>query len=373
VLRALPVADRNDAIAAFEAERNSATATSAGFEAALAGVYDYYIDAAADAKLGAHVIDEKVLVRLATAFTDNILFENGNSANFDVKTLGTDFETNLKTVISAHFTEINGTAVTADNGADLAVEAILAVMNSIPSAQVANVKTVLGDASISLYEAPAATPTRRPSSSNNDGYFRLPDSDTDIKPVPTPPAAEDKHIFPDTVNHWAKDYAAALAKRGIFKGYEDGNYKPDLNITREEIAVALTRALGLEAKAEAAAGTDFLDSADISEWARSAVNLMVADGVFTGYDDGNYRPHQTITREELIAVIIRVLDAEEVSDGTLDYTDAHKVAEWARDYVAKATELLIVSGYPDGSFRGANAVTRAEAAKILYQFLETVE
>ena len=183
-----------------------------------------------------------------------------------------------------------------------------------------------------------------------------------------PAAAEAAYIYTDTEDHWAQDYIAELSKRGIFNGYADGSFKPDIGITREEIAVALTRALGLENQAKFVKDYRFADSSYISLWAVDSVNMMVKMGVFEGYDDGEYKPKRIITREEMIAVIMRMFSSDLVR-AELTYTDHEHIGDWAREYLEKATNMSIVDGYPDGTFRPANSITRAEAAKILYNFM----
>ena len=97
---------------------------------------------------------------------------------------------------------------------------------------------------------------------------------------------------------------------------------------------------------------------------------MVELGIFTGYDDNSFKPGQVITREELTAVLIRKIGVGDADDH--GFIDAEHIGDWAEVYIKHAVEIGLVSGYPDGSFKPANAVTRGETAKMLYGFINHI-
>ncbi len=402
VIRALPNDKRQDAIADFraaqgaveqastgtwatEAEAGVLVNDSAAFQGALQNVYNYFVHnegvEPGDAQLATHGIGPNTILRLSFAFQDSLVLTDASegSDDFAVKTITDDFKNGLYTYVTEHFDTINGTAITSG---DDVINALVVALNSFDTTLKRNIKTVLGASEVALYtpfvvddDDDSGRPGNRPGSSLGgnkqepsvkDEIGNLtPDTTT---PVGNPPAAEAAYTYSDTEDHWAKDYIAELSKRGIFNGYEDGTFRPDLGITREEIAVAMTRALDLEAEARRAPYCNFVDSSYISTWALESVNMMVKVGIFTGYDDGYYRPQQIITREQLVAVVMRMF-SDDIDRATLLYNDHHEIGDWSRVYVKQATELNIVGGYPDGTFRPANSITRAEAAKILYTFM----
>lgn len=398
VFRALPNTERQDAIADFEAAQEAVDQASTGewvteaeagvlvndsadFQTALKNVYDYFVyneeEEPGDAQLATHGVGPNTILRLSKSFQGSLELTDASvgSSNFAVKTASDDFKTNLYTYVTEHFDTINGEAIT---DGDVILDALVAGLNDLGDASLkADIKTVLGADEIALYtpladdsdddsgsSRPSSRPSSKPSAGQQIGEMK-PDTSG---PVENPPVADAAHVYSDTEEHWAKDYIAELSKRGIFNGYEDGSFRPDLGITREEIAVAMTRALGLETKAKRAPYCNFSDSSYISEWAIEAVNMMVKVGIFTGYDDGLYRPQQIITREQLVAVVMRMF-SDDIDRTTLTYHDHHEIGDWSRVYVKQATELGIVGGYPDGTFRPTNSITRAEAAKILYTFM----
>lgn len=387
VIRALPDGQRADAIEAFtdaQADGTGVTLTS-DEQAALDAVYGEFVhndgdEPGKDWLENSHGITPNTILHLAKGFQDSLKLTDvaKGSDNFAVKSVSDSFKENLGTFVGQYFDTINGNEVTGQ----AVLDAMIAALNGFGAELKQDIKTVLGASEIALYEplkddsgtSTGNTPGVGGSGlgGNKPSASKPADKIGEIQPVTTPvgePApAEAAYIYNDTEEHWAKDYIADLSKRGIFNGYEDGSFKPDMGITREEIAVAMTRALGLESKARYAPRYNFSDSSFISLWAADAVNMMVKEGVFTGYDDNEYKPKRVITREELVAVVMRIFD-DNLLKAQLTYADHHEIGDWSRAYVKKATELTIVGGYPDGTFRPANPITRAEAAKILYTFM----
>ncbi len=352
------------------------------FQTALQNVYAEFVvpSGDGDVKLGTHGVGPNTILRLVRALQGSMMLTDAEagSANFVLKNASSSFVSAVRENVSAHFSSINGST---DLSGEAIINEIIKAINEYDASIKADMKTVLGSSAVHLYEpykAPTSTPTPSSGSSSSSRRDRNNTSNSTTSNIATnvatwaapaaPEAAEAAYVYTDTEDHWAKDYIGALTKRGVFKGYADGSYKPDMSITREEIAVALTRALGLEEEAKKAAAVSFNDSTNIAAWANDAVNLMVKNGVFKGYDDGEFKPQRIISREEIVAVIIRLFRTN-LSSSALDYTDKDDVGEWARGYLEKASSLSIVTGYPDGSFQPAKAITRGEAAKILYNFM----
>ncbi len=216
---------------------------------------------------------------------------------------------------------------------------------------------------------PTKTPSRRPSSddddkssSNRHNGIIIP---TEDEGIPAPPATT--YLFPDTVDHWAKDYIGAVASYNVVQGYDDGNFLPNASVTRQEMAVMLVRMLGIENELGSAPAVSYTDSASIALWAYDSVALLSAKGIYTGYDDGEFKPTRTISREEIISLMMR-LYGETDADTVIRYSDAEQVAQWALTYVGQGTNLGIINGHETGLFRPKADVTRAEACKIIYNY-----
>jgi hypothetical protein len=112
-----------------------------------------------------------------------------------------------------------------------------------------------------------------------------------------------KAVFKDAVNHWARPYIAALADRGVFVGYVDGKFKPDRPVTRAELTQVITKAAGLHlSKAEK-------PFADIEgHWAKGTILIAASNDVVTGYADGKFRPDLSCTRAEAATILRRLVE-----------------------------------------------------------------
>lgn len=129
--------------------------------------------------------------------------------------------------------------------------------------------------------------------------------------------------------------AQRMADKGILTGYGDGYYYGDHNVTRAQMAVVACRVLGKEDEAKALAGdTDFNDVTDAHAWATGYINYAVANGIFVGDGDGNFRPDDNVKYEEAVKVIVCVLGLDE--DVKIDPTD------WSKEYIEAAEKANLV-------------------------------
>ena len=116
--------------------------------------------------------------------------------------------------------------------------------------------------------------------------------------------AESGKIFDDTADYWAKDYIAAAAAHGIVAGYNDNEFGPDDVITREQIAIMIVKAAGLDA---VEGELTFADEADISSWAHDWVVTAAQNKLMSGYTDNTFRPQDIATRAEAVTTIVNAL------------------------------------------------------------------
>lgn len=107
-------------------------------------------------------------------------------------------------------------------------------------------------------------------------------------------------------------------------------------------------------------------------WAKGYVELAYELGIINGYEDGTFRPERPIRRDELTAMIVRTLKVSNSLEAPADlgFNDENEIPGWARDAVAKALTLNLVNGYPDGTFRSAELTTRGQAAAFIVRMLE---
>jgi hypothetical protein len=106
---------------------------------------------------------------------------------------------------------------------------------------------------------------------------------------------------------WYAEAVTTAAANGLVKGYDDGSFRPEKTITREEVAAMLVRALNLPATKEKLA---FKDSDRVSAWARNSVAVAAAHGLVKGLADGSFRPGAAASRAECAVMVYRMLVAE---------------------------------------------------------------
>lgn len=181
-------------------------------------------------------------------------------------------------------------------------------------------------------------------------------------------AAETKvqSAFSDIGDHWAKNWIEKAVKLGFVSGYEDGTFKPDRTITRAEFSKLINNALHTEKKAD-------LSFSDVSnkEWFYAEVQKSVASGFFSGYENNTFRPNNPIKREEVAKVVSSAITTGEADgEGATMLSDYGTIQEWAKPSVNSVYNKGYILGYPEGVYRPAKALTRAEAVKIIYEIIE---
>ena len=186
-------------------------------------------------------------------------------------------------------------------------------------------------------------------------------------PKVSPPVTQVK--YKDVANNfWATPFIVNLTRRGVFRGFTDGTFRPNQPMTRAEFAVRLGRTFN-QAPQETA--TDFEDVPS-NYWAYSAIKQSNITGFIEGYPQDYFKPNKPITRVEAIVALASGLDLKKASNSEQilqQYQDAVQIPKYAREKVAAATEAgLVVSSNPK-LFKPNQAATRADVAGFLYQGL----
>ncbi|MFF2092748.1 S-layer homology domain-containing protein [Paenibacillus sp. NPDC058174] len=168
----------------------------------------------------------------------------------------------------------------------------------------------------------------------------------------------------DIANHWSKNAIILFTKLGFAAGYEDGSFRPDASITRAEFAKIVSQVFNLQAADHAAGFTD-----TGSHWAKAAIDALASNGIINGYNDGSFKPNQTITRAEIVAIISRIVDLDKAAGGkNKGFTDTN--GSWNEAQIKAAAAAGIVQGRSDGKFQPNVNSTRAEALTILLRVLD---
>ncbi len=184
--------------------------------------------------------------------------------------------------------------------------------------------------------------------------------------------------FKDMNQHWAKVDVNDMGSRLIAGGTGGEMFSPDDYITRAEFAAIVVRGLGMRLENDALAFSD-VRSAD---WFGSAVQTAYSYGLINGFEDGTFRPNDTITREQAMAIIANAMkitgldgqienpDLEAILHG---YEDEDAIADWAKTSVAQSVQSGIVSGIGGNKLAPKAYITRAEVATIVKRLLEKSE
>ena len=171
-------------------------------------------------------------------------------------------------------------------------------------------------------------------------------------------------------DHWAYSFVMALHDYGVISGYDDGSFRPDARITRGEFIKLITDSLNING--DPAYPISFTD-VRADNWVYPYVQRFASAGGISGYEDGSAGVNKNISREDAAVFIERALkikntafiDAE--SDG---FTDEDSISDYAKDAVKTLCGANIITGFEDGSFMPKENLTRAQAAVIIYKASE---
>jgi len=170
-------------------------------------------------------------------------------------------------------------------------------------------------------------------------------------------------VFSDMPDNWARTALESAVENGLLTGY-DGKIMPDSPLTRAQMATIIARAFGATEEADISGYTDVKST----EWYASHIAKAVKMGVMQGYN-GKMDPESSITREQAFLVLARALKLEPVSLPTKSFEDASKVSDWAKGHVF----AMINAGYIQGSDGRINPqanITRAEFAQLIYNIIK---
>lgn len=183
-----------------------------------------------------------------------------------------------------------------------------------------------------------------------------------------------RKTFTDLNGHWAANEVTMLASKTIIQGTSDKEFSPNAPVTRAEFTAMLVRALGLTGP-QANPNRSFTD-VNSGAWYASAVSTAVEHGLIEGFAGGEFRPNEQITRQQMSVLLVRALKlaGAEVPLGNPSSTlagfeDRSQIGAWAKEAAAIAVESGLMKGRGDGDFAPEASSTRAEAATVLARML----
>lgn len=185
---------------------------------------------------------------------------------------------------------------------------------------------------------------------------------------------EHSKTFADVQTHWAKADVNLLASKLIVNGMTDTTFAPENKITRAQFAALVVRALGLT---EEAPGVQFSD-VKAADWFASSVATAAKFGIVTGFEDQTFRPDANITREQMAVMVARALQvagksanvsAAEQQALLAKFTDNAAIGAWAQASVAQAVDAGIINGMTASTYEPTDNATRAQATVMLKRLL----
>jgi hypothetical protein len=183
----------------------------------------------------------------------------------------------------------------------------------------------------------------------------------------TPPSTTP--VFSDvSTSYWGYDAISSLSSKGIVSGYPDGTFKPNATITRAEFATMLVKALGLDTTGTTGEFTDV--TAD--SWYYGSVNAAVSAGLASGMGNNLFAPNALITREQMSVMVTKALGTKApTTDGTElnAFSDKSVVSSWAVSGMTEAVKAGIISGMTADTLAPQADATRAQAAAMIYKML----
>ena len=148
-------------------------------------------------------------------------------------------------------------------------------------------------------------------------------------------------------------------------GYPNGNVEPNGNITRAEVATIFFRLLTEEVRTANSTQSNSLSDVTRGQWFNHAVSTLSSMGIVKGHNDGTFAPNAPITRAEFAAIAARFDDKN--TDTSSKFTDI--ASHWAKNEIGIAANKGWINGYPDGTFRPNQYITRAEAMTLVNRVL----
>ncbi|OKQ00036.1 S-layer homology domain-containing protein [Paenibacillus sp. P46E] len=181
--------------------------------------------------------------------------------------------------------------------------------------------------------------------------------------------------FKDISQHWAKNAVNDMGFRRVVNGTGKGMFNPDQAITRAEFATIMVRGLGLKPENGSSPFADVKNT----DWYSGAIQTAYAYKLISGFEDGTFRPNDQITREQAMVVIAKAMKITtlksklpvEPTDAILrPYTDAADASRWALSSMADSIQAGVVSGRTSTEFAPKAYLTRAEVTTIIQRLLQ---
>ena len=178
-----------------------------------------------------------------------------------------------------------------------------------------------------------------------------------------------KSRYTDIDNHWAKKYITYLEDKDILSAFKDEVFNPNKYITRAELLTMLVKMKNLKTINYKGSFKDVSKDYPYADIIQTAYE----NKIIKGYGDGTFRPDNEISRAEMSVMLISLARGKDVSDDEIDtllsiFKDKSKIPQWSKKYMAWSVKNKLIEGY-DGNVNAKKNISRAEICTILYKIM----
>ncbi|MBQ4526998.1 MAG: S-layer homology domain-containing protein [Clostridia bacterium] len=198
-----------------------------------------------------------------------------------------------------------------------------------------------------------------------------PTAQFDIAPTVTPdvpPIQPTNEAFSDLeYAQWAKPAIYALKDKNIISGVTDTTFAPNDNVTREQFVKMVVLALFSN---DISSASQFVDCSE-SHWAHSYVSTAYGLGIVKGVESDRFGVGMNITRQDMAVMLYRAMKLSGIvsdENASVGFADSTDISDYAKDAVDALSAMGIINGY-DGKFMPFENATRAQSAKMIYEVL----
>lgn len=201
--------------------------------------------------------------------------------------------------------------------------------------------------------------------------------------------AENNRSFEDVQGHWAQRFIEVLASRQIVQGINEKEFLPDEKISRAEFTTMLIKEIDRGESNFSIGYNGFFKDVPEEAWYSYYIERAKEIGLIHGTTEDCFEPEKNLSREEAFVILMQIYEMTKKENGLkLDnwrnlslfneervaqkqtVGDMNHVSDWAKPFVLKGMEEGIYKGYPDGTIRPQQTLTRAEASTLLLKLLE---
>ena len=179
-----------------------------------------------------------------------------------------------------------------------------------------------------------------------------------------------KNIFDDIDDvEWAKEAIVYLAERKIINGVGGSRFAPNDFVTRAEMAKMIAGVFLTEFDG----GENPFSDVSESDWSCEYIKKAYSAGVISGYEDGSFRPNDAITRQDAAVMLYRAakkFNIEFYAELTKYFADEGEFADYAAEAISNMYNMGFINGVGENKFAPNEKTTRAQTAKIIYAMIQ---